>query len=560
MKTACQIKPDLRPSTAQEAYDFAEAARLAGRYDDARALGEVTVSMALEAADQMQRSKALILLSKVHMVQGDPKAAFTVIGEATAAARQIGDDHLIATTLYLGVAVKRLLGLLEDAFTDIEQALEIATRLDDGELLYWCHNRAATLQNELGHHQASDEMMRKALAYAEQLGDEEKFCILNNLTDNLCVWEDNLAETGQHLPKEDLERALTYGERALFFARKASNPYREALILCNLGFVFGLLERFDEAFQALASTEQIAAAREYRSLGLSAIHYRGKILLIQKQPEQAISVLEAALVLSTDIAEDTSSRDICRCLATACEQIGDTGAALRHYRDYHQFDRKISSAQAALKASIMVDRVALMNARLEAEKAAARHRELSDHSEKLERSIKSLAALARSADEMALKDALTGLFNRHFLDREFKKRLAASRADSKAFSIVLVDVDHFKTVNDRFGHSTGDRVLKEIAEILRGDLRGDDVAIRYGGEEFMILLDDAGLGRAHGICERLRQHIANHVWDNLAPGLQVTASFGLAEVTPSDDSDSLIRRADASLYRAKNAGRNRIAV
>jgi tetratricopeptide (TPR) repeat protein len=192
MKTVSQIKADLRPTTVQEAYDLAEAARLAGRYDDARALGDITVSMALEAADQLLRSKSLILLSKVHMVQGDPKAAFTVICEATAAAREMGDEHLIATTLYLGAAVKKQLGLVEDAFADIEQALEIATRLNDIELLYWCYNRAGILQQELGHFEASDDMMRRSLEYAEQLGDEEKFCILNNLTDNLSVWEDYL--------------------------------------------------------------------------------------------------------------------------------------------------------------------------------------------------------------------------------------------------------------------------------------------------------------------------------------------------------------------------------
>jgi len=126
--------------------------------------------------------------------------------------------------------------------------------------------------------------------------------------------------------------------------------------------------------------------------------------------------------------------------------------------------------------------------------------------------------------------------------------------------VALVDADHFKTVNDRFGHAVGDRVLQVLAGILRGSMRADDFAVRYGGEEVLLLLSDVPADTAAAICERLRREIETYDWATIAEGLRVTASFGLAELAPGDTMESFVARADVGLYAAKSGGRNCLKV
>jgi diguanylate cyclase (GGDEF)-like protein len=121
-----------------------------------------------------------------------------------------------------------------------------------------------------------------------------------------------------------------------------------------------------------------------------------------------------------------------------------------------------------------------------------------------------------------------------------------------------VDVDHFKLINDSFGHAVGDQVLLALGNLMRGLLRNRDEVFRYGGEEFVLLMTDEQASAGHDACERLRLLIERHDWASVAPQLHVTASFGVAcwqgDVTAGD----LLARADAAMYQAKREGRNRV--
>jgi diguanylate cyclase (GGDEF)-like protein len=123
-------------------------------------------------------------------------------------------------------------------------------------------------------------------------------------------------------------------------------------------------------------------------------------------------------------------------------------------------------------------------------------------------------------------------------------------------SFAVADIDHFKAINDLYGHLVGDRVLVRVAELLVAHLRVQDVVVRMGGEEFALLMPGATPTEAAAACERLRRVIAEETWDRIAPDLGVTASFGVASGT---DLVALERLADDRLYEAKRAGRNRIA-
>ncbi|HEX5871841.1 MAG TPA: GGDEF domain-containing protein, partial [Longimicrobium sp.] len=160
---------------------------------------------------------------------------------------------------------------------------------------------------------------------------------------------------------------------------------------------------------------------------------------------------------------------------------------------------------------------------------------------------------------MAMTDELTRLPNRRHLLSVAHDRLADARRTHQPISILALDVDHFKRINDTFGHDVGDTVLRRVAQTCRAALRHDDSIGRTGGEEFVVVLPHADAERAMEIAERLRAAVEGLDWADVDPALHVTVSVGVAERAQGDDDfAALSRRADDSLYRAKHLGRNRV--
>ena len=153
-------------------------------------------------------------------------------------------------------------------------------------------------------------------------------------------------------------------------------------------------------------------------------------------------------------------------------------------------------------------------------------------------------------------DALTGLPNRRHLHEQLASTAAASRRRESPMAVLMVDVDHFKSVNDRFGHDAGDVVLKEVAATLHSACRGEDVAGRWGGEEFLIVAGTTAIDGASVLAERVRRAIASAPVQVGDGTLEITASIGVA--AGCGEVDDLLRRADAALYEAKHSGRNRV--
>ena len=163
--------------------------------------------------------------------------------------------------------------------------------------------------------------------------------------------------------------------------------------------------------------------------------------------------------------------------------------------------------------------------------------------------------------EMAITDQLTGLYNRRYMESHLKTQIQHSLQNGKSVSFLIIDVDHFKAINDTHGHDVGDLVLKQFAERLSANVRGLDLACRYGGEEFVVVMPDTDVAFAYSIAERLRQEIADGPFDVIPGGdpLKLTISIGVTSSQgPSDTADSLLKRADQALYRAKSEGRNRV--
>jgi diguanylate cyclase (GGDEF)-like protein len=256
---------------------------------------------------------------------------------------------------------------------------------------------------------------------------------------------------------------------------------------------------------------------------------------------------EAAALLALSVTEaparqhDITAR---RALANVLEDLGDLRGALAHYQRLFVLVTEQASEQAQRAAGVAAVRLQTAQAR---SRALALETEAAD----LQRSNDTLNRSSKTLRRQAMEDPLTGLSNRRRLDQLLE-------ADLRSRSLVLMDVDHFKWVNDRHSHLVGDAVLRVLAQLLRASCRGGDIPLRFGGEEFALLIEGTSADDVLAFAERTRRSVESYDWSALAPGLAVTASFGAALGSETATSLEVLALADRRLLAAKGYGRNRV--
>ena len=159
---------------------------------------------------------------------------------------------------------------------------------------------------------------------------------------------------------------------------------------------------------------------------------------------------------------------------------------------------------------------------------------------------------------LAERDPLTGMYNRVAMLNNLQREVALSKRHNDSLSLLIIDIDHFKQVNDTYGHIAGDLVLRQVAETIMETVRQTDMSFRFGGVEFVVVLSKTNLGGAAVIADRLRQLVESNVTAYKQQDLRVTISVGVTQLTAEDDLDTFFDRADGALYTAKNNGRNRV--
>jgi diguanylate cyclase len=169
-----------------------------------------------------------------------------------------------------------------------------------------------------------------------------------------------------------------------------------------------------------------------------------------------------------------------------------------------------------------------------------------------------VTAELESSRAQARIDPLTGSINRRGMEEIIGREMARARRAKTPFSLAILDIDHFKRVNDEYGHDTGDRALVHLVTVLKAGLRDTDVVCRYGGEEFAVILPGSGVQGALFVVDRLRAMVEKASLPIASGTLQICISAGVAELTGDEDGNTLLKRADTALYAAKRAGRNRV--
>ena len=225
--------------------------------------------------------------------------------------------------------------------------------------------------------------------------------------------------------------------------------------------------------------------------------------------------------------------------------------------------------QDAAEATLLENRIEELDGRvcdlIAAREAGDEHR-FNEALAAFNRSVETVASLLKSLSEHAVamdagRDSLTRLFNRRYLDTVMQRDTHYSIRNNRPYVLMMLDIDHFKAINDEYGHEAGDRVLAQVSDLLSESVRAGDFVFRYGGEEFLILLVDVQLDIGSRVAEKIRMQVAGHAFDIGQPEpLKVTCSIGVALHERQPDYNHVITAADQLLFRAKSNGRNRVAV
>jgi diguanylate cyclase (GGDEF)-like protein len=233
------------------------------------------------------------------------------------------------------------------------------------------------------------------------------------------------------------------------------------------------------------------------------------------------------------------------------------GFALERTVLEQQATRQLALQRAALETSAARREAAALGARnAELHLLVA---ELNDTKSELERRMGQLERLRDRFREQAHQDWLTGLRNRRWLARELPRLVSSARRSAEPMALALLDIDHFKTVNDRFGHDVGDRVLQTFGTLLEATVRAGDVVVRTGGEEFVVLMTATPRDEAIVCCERIRDALRSCTWPVPDRELALTVSAGVVSLDECETVRELSMLADSRLYSAKAAGRDQIA-
>ncbi len=485
---------------------------------------------ALAACSGAERPMLLCMKCNALVTLGKPLDALRAATEARELALPLHDSLLVAeTNLSLAFALQTL----EDHGRAIDITAEcqsIAKTLLDHELLARAWRTLAISYSVLGRHQQAIDLLEQCipLLEAHARSPERIFHARYSLIAAQSRLVSNTAGPGEQ--KQTTYRALLHDWLAFAQDVAARELVRlNAMALGNAGIAARYAGDLDVALATLRRALAIQEALGLRGHAAVTKSHIGAVLQALARPHEAISAFGRAIAL----LQEGNPRE----LASAWEELSQVYESIDDHR----------AALAALKQTRVIER----KIRDDAAQIAA---------VKLEQRVE-IARLADQWTRLASEDPLTGLANRRAFDRRLSVLLEGA-SNGRDFALVMFDLDHFKHVNDQYGHAIGDAVLKRFGDLLRRDRRAEDLAARVGGEEFALLLwvDDAA--HADAVAEKIRIEVRREAWGDIAPGLEVTTSAGLAYSgllaegarTPAQ----IIGLADQRLYRAKHAGRDRV--
>ena len=509
--------------------------------------------LAAAADDRAARAEALFLQGRCANLLLDHGTALAAYGEALCTFESTRDDNSIAKTL-------REISFVHDALGDYPRALDYQFRaLELDERTGNSTSRAATLRtigivySRSGDPAAGLEFYQQSLALCTTPADAaERGKTLNNIGINL-----------KTLGRLDESLAALTEAHSLFENR--GMLLQQSATLNNLGLVRERLGDATRAEATLHAALDLAEATGYRHGVADASLSLGKLCSNQRRHDEARHWLEAALDVCVQHRLKPTQYECHEALALLHEQMGEPVEALAHFRRFHELEREVQSEDASCKMRALQIQFHVASAKREAESQREREKVLTEANAELEALNISLTEvnlqktmLLDQLERQTYEDALTGLANRRRLDQRLADEFSLALRHKRPLAVAIADLDHFKTVNDRYSHAVGDAVLRELAKLLTAQVRHTDLVARFGGEEFVLVFAETEIEAALAVCEKLRNAVADHAWRAIHPGLSLTLSIGVCADTGLPGHDRMLAVADRNLYRAKASGRNRV--
>lgn len=359
----------------------------------------------------------------------------------------------------------------------------------------------------------------------------------------------NLALT--YLDMGDGEKALSVCQESIRIAREHDLETVEITALSSLGEIYIGIQDLVNAEKTLLDV--LVRTRE-RSLGseeFQCLYHLGRVYLQLGKEEEAIQYLQSGLA-STQVSNDRRGEYLCHQLLTEIfEKKKDFEIALKHHKQFHALKETVFNENSAKRLMGLQVSHQVESAKKDASIQYLKNIELKREIEERKLAQEALAKLAGV-------DALTGVLNRREFFNLGEKEITRAIQANHPLSVILLDLDHFKCINDTHGHAIGDRVLIEITRLLQESLRQGEIIGRYGGDEFVIILPGSTREHAKQIAGRLLEKINKHIIATSKGDISITASMGIVELDQhrAKNLDEVLELADQALYQSKHAGRN----
>lgn len=483
-------------------------------------------------------------------------------------ARKFDEPALLADGLSARGDIYSLLGIYGKALADILEARRMFVKLNLPEAASQSLPSIGVAYRRLGYLDKAAEYLNQSIEHEKRIGDQESLSV------SLLQLGYTQDEGGHYT------EALETLRRALEVSRLSND--RQGIGATNLAIasVLNDLRRHNEAMQTLNAAEKdFTAVSDVTDLGMLS-YERGRALAGLGQTVKALDAFKHAESVFVSSSNQRYQEMLYKAMSATLESAGRAGPALTAYKRFLSAHDEVEHQRANQQAQMLreqfdTDRSNLENARLRAEKKL-KDRQV-DTLQRVRRwqqiamgllailigaliilAIRQLARLRRW-QRMASIDSLTGIANRRSIEHFLGSAMRHARGRHEALSLLAIDIDRFKRINDDYGHATGDRVLVRITRACQAALRDGDLLGRIGGEEFLAVLPGSTLNQALDIAERLRRRVEQLTASDNSLDASATISIGVAQMLPSDTGiEDIERRADEALYRAKSSGRNRV--
>ncbi len=510
---------------------------------------------------EAERAAALLGLTRALPRVGRLAEAVRTGSEALHHFELLGDLPGVTDTRTAMAAVYAHLELGREAMEHALGALDLARQMGDREREAWALLRMGNAYQALGDPVQGRETTQQARELAQSLAlPELEFGCLNNQAHFTLDECEQLLREGE-LDRVNLVQALaqTLAQDAVLLAQREGHSYWQALGLSNLIDALLLGDDWRRAEPLLLALSELVERCGYATLRLEVRLQHARVLAAQGEVDLALAQADALLHDNDPAKARRLERRTLQVLYTANKQQGRTDAALHHLERLLAAERRATRQAQALQIQALLIRQEVQSAMARAAHAQADAQAAQARARHLEQEQLRLQERLARTEHAALEDLLTRLANRRHAEAALP--LLMQRTQEEPLALAILDIDHFKRVNDRFGHAVGDRVLREFANLLRHQVRGADLLARWGGEEFVLVLLGSGAQQAWPIMERLREAVARYPWGRLQEGLSLSTSIGFTLQPAGTQAPTwpvVMQRADQALYRAKASGRDQV--